>query len=404
MSKRFWKSPQKQIAVFWAIIFLSTLIVGGVNADKVSQDISDSMRLNQYAQRYRVSEDEALNRMNLQSELALLSEELVKNEWEHIGGIWFEHEPEFKYVVAITGNEEQIRAYFDDQSLSDIVEIVRVDISLSELQELLEFTSQITADFETNHSTAIIQKSQVIEIRTVSRSNFLEEFEATVDVFSSQESQLLEEHIVVIEDETLDDLSSTAQIFAGHAITDCTSGWNVTRYGQRYGSTAGHCPNSSYYNLQYFGNVVFEADPKVSGVYNTDLQLHNAAAQGHSLSNDFEFSQKVVAQISKWGTEGSWVCKIGKTTGVTCGTIETVTASWGPGQPNTLIRVIKHNSPNPLACGGDSGAPLYSWQGYGYAAHGWVIGSACGSYSGNYMLVMPVNTAWGHGINVLTVP
>ena len=401
MKNRFFQTSRKQMVVILVVMFMSIVIVGGANADRELQDVSG---LKQYAERYRVSENEALERLNLQAEFALVGEELYKNEWEHLGGIWFEHEPEFKYIVAITGNEEKIRAYFDNRPLSEHVEIVNVDIALSDLEELLELTNRIAVDFETNHSTSIIQQSQAVEIRAVSRPNFLEEYEAAVLALSSQERQLLVKHVIVIEDEALDELSSTAQIFAGHAITSCTSGWNVTRNGQRYASTAGHCPNSSYYNTQYLGNVVFEADPNVSGVYNTDLQLHNATAQGHSLSNDFEWSQKVVAQISKWGTEGSWVCKIGTTTSVTCGTIETVTANWGPGQPNTLIRVTKHSSPNPLACGGDSGAPLYSWQSYGYAAHGWVIGSPCQGYSGNYMLVMPVNTAWGHGIHVLTVP
>ena len=402
MKSRFFANTEKPV-VFLVIMFLSVLIVGSVNADRNLQDISDSMGVDQYAERYGISEKEALDRMILQSELAAIGEEISKNEWEHIGGIWFEHEPEFKYTIAVTGNIGQIRAYFDNHRLLEYVAIIEVDISLSELKELLELTNQIAADFETNHSTAIIQRNQQIEIRAVSRHDFLEEFGTRINLLSSPERQLLEKYVVIVEDEALDDLASTAAIFAGHDIS-CTSGWNVTYNGARYATTAGHCSNMLWYSGQYLGNVIWEANPQVSGVYHTDLQLHNAIAQGHTLSNDFHWSRKVVAQMSKWGTEGSWVCKIGRATSVTCGTIESVTANWGPGQPNTLIRVTRHDSANPLACSGDSGSPLYSWQSYGYAANGWVIGSPCAGYGRNYMLAMPVNTAWSHGIHVLTVP
>ena len=154
MKNRFFQTSRKQMVVILVVMFMSIVIVGGANADRELQDVSG---LKQYAERYRVSENEALERLNLQAEFALVGEELYKNEWEHLGGIWFEHEPEFKYIVAITGNEEKIRAYFDNRPLSEHVEIVNVDIALSDLEELLELTNRIAVDFETNHSTSIIQ-------------------------------------------------------------------------------------------------------------------------------------------------------------------------------------------------------------------------------------------------------
>jgi hypothetical protein len=84
--------------------------------------------------------------MILQSDLALIGEEIFKNEWEHVGGIWFEHDPEFKYTIAVTGNREQIRAYFDDHRLLEYVTIVDVDISLSEIMQIFFCKKRIPSD------------------------------------------------------------------------------------------------------------------------------------------------------------------------------------------------------------------------------------------------------------------
>jgi len=65
-----------------------------------------------YARRYGVSTDEALFRLDLQNSFPDLESQLESNEAATFAGLWIQHEPEYKIVVAFTRNgDETIKKY-----------------------------------------------------------------------------------------------------------------------------------------------------------------------------------------------------------------------------------------------------------------------------------------------------
>jgi hypothetical protein len=67
-----------------------------------------------YALRYGVSIDEALLRLELQNSFPELEPQLESNEPATFGGLWIQHEPEYKIVVAFTRDGEKTIARYSD--------------------------------------------------------------------------------------------------------------------------------------------------------------------------------------------------------------------------------------------------------------------------------------------------
>jgi hypothetical protein len=89
-----------------------------------------------YAKNYGVTIDEALHRLKLQDSFPGLSTELENNEKETFGGLWIQHEPEYKIVVAFTNNGEQTISKYSKYISGEVapyIEIRTVRKSLSEL-------------------------------------------------------------------------------------------------------------------------------------------------------------------------------------------------------------------------------------------------------------------------------
>lgn len=111
-------------------------------SDPVSQTstpaVSDALLQDarSYAADVGVDLDEAVRRLQAQRTIGELGAELEANEQPTFGGLWIQHEPEFKVVVAFTRDgEETVRPYVQGTSLADIVEVREVDATLAELRE-----------------------------------------------------------------------------------------------------------------------------------------------------------------------------------------------------------------------------------------------------------------------------
>ena len=89
-----------------------------------------------YAADVGVDLDEAVRRLQAQRTIGELGAELEANEQPTFGGLWIQHKPEFKVVVAFTRDgEETVRPYIQGTSLADMVEVREVEATLVELRE-----------------------------------------------------------------------------------------------------------------------------------------------------------------------------------------------------------------------------------------------------------------------------
>jgi hypothetical protein len=94
-----------------------------------------------YAEHFGISVDEALNRLQLQRNFSQVGLELKLEspEAETFAGLWWQHEPEFKIVVAFTRDgEETLKKYLNEEMTPFLpyLEVRTVQFSLVELQNI----------------------------------------------------------------------------------------------------------------------------------------------------------------------------------------------------------------------------------------------------------------------------
>ncbi len=89
-----------------------------------------------YASNTGVSVEEALRRFQLQDVAGKLDAELSKNETGTFAGLWIEHTPEFRVIVAFTRDGEgTIKPYLKQHAeLANIVDVRTAKVSLANLQ------------------------------------------------------------------------------------------------------------------------------------------------------------------------------------------------------------------------------------------------------------------------------
>lgn len=214
-----------------------------------------------------------------------------------------------------------------------------------------------------------------------------------IDNAFSQAGIKLPSYVHVIE---VDRLSvENTEIFAGLALSPCTSGFSVKNGSGTKGiTTAAHCNNTVSYNMT---NLPFQSSA-YGGQY--DVQWHTAPGfTVRNLANDGTNYRYI------WGTkshgsqyEGEWVCMYGKVSLYRCGQI--TDKYFQPHPPDcyycftsTFIRV--HRDGVTLGQGGDSGGP---WM-YGNTAYGIHHGSVDSNGDGIYMAINYISYL---GLSVLT--
>jgi hypothetical protein len=89
-----------------------------------------------YAELNGVTIDEALHRFELQDAAGELDAALTANEADTFAGLWLEHQPEFKVVVAFTKDGEATIQKYLTEELADVVEVRTVDKTTTELEKI----------------------------------------------------------------------------------------------------------------------------------------------------------------------------------------------------------------------------------------------------------------------------
>ena len=97
-----------------------------------------------YADQFGVDLQEAITRLTLQEPIGVLGAELEANEADTLAGLWIQHEPEYRVVVAFTRDgESTIAKYVHDGLLADIIEVRTADATLRELRQAQTRANQI---------------------------------------------------------------------------------------------------------------------------------------------------------------------------------------------------------------------------------------------------------------------
>ncbi len=140
--------------VLLLIVWLSACSPGGAEPELVETAVPTPeihLDAQAYADDLGVSLEEASRRLNLQDEIGELGAALEANEVETFAGLWIQHEPEYKVVVAFAGDdgEEAIRPYLQTYpQLADIIELRTAQYTLAELLAAQQETFNIVAQLE----------------------------------------------------------------------------------------------------------------------------------------------------------------------------------------------------------------------------------------------------------------
>lgn len=328
-----------------------------------------------YASTFGVSLQEGGRRLQLQEAVDALNARLTEEQAGTFAGLSIEHTPEFHVIARFTRKgEETIRPYLTP-ALAEVVRVEPARFTLRQLERRLEASyrrvraSGIPAaggvDVRANRAEVHVQRGRGV---------------------SAQAFVAGEEDLAVVEVDHLPQEEIT--MYGGLSITGCTSGFTVRNSaGTRGVSTSGHCGNSQTLS----GVALTLRGEAYSGSY--DIQWHNASSGSHTYTNTIKVGSATRAitgtRARTSQTVGSQVCKQGRTTGYTCGTISTI--SYCASGACTWVRVAGNGT--NLSEGGDSGGPWFSGN-TAYGSHTYGIG--------NDSAYMPVDYFSGISVTIAT--
>ena len=345
-----------------------------------------------YASDYEVTLQEAKRRLGLQDSAGALQAELLANESSTFGGLWIQHEPDFKIVVRFTQDgESTVRPYVTGGPLSSLVEVRTADATLNDLKTAQADAMTLARGFGIRVESQTEVKENRVKLFVVDK--------AGLDSSLATSSVQLPSKVDVV---TVSQLSrSTTDLYGGLTLTSpddigCTSGFSVKHSDGRRGiATAGHCKNDRQFN----GTDLDFVSSLLGGEH--DVQWHEAP--GFTLRNlvyDGSGNRYVYGTESvNDQTVGEYVCKYGITTGFDCGDI--VAIDFQPTDQTdcsipcsfsaTFIRV--HKDGVDLADAGDSGGPWFR----GNTAYGIMR-----SEFGDDAIYMPIDYISDLDVSVLT--
>ena len=128
-----------------------------------------------YADRFGIDLEEAITRLTLQEPIGVLGAELEAREADTLAGLWIQHEPEYRVVVAFTRDgESTIGKYVQDGPLADIIEVRTADATLRDLKQAQSKASQIVAGVGFQLSSGINVIENRVEIYTSDRAQLEE--------------------------------------------------------------------------------------------------------------------------------------------------------------------------------------------------------------------------------------
>lgn len=345
-----------------------------------------------YAAEYGVSVEEAHRRLSLQSELSVIIDRLEAAAGGRFAGAWIEHQPEYRIVVRVTGSADS--ALRSASVTSPVPVEVRSDAaaSMSDLladqdrihEALGELSPGATSEVDLRHGELLVHLPLLTT--ETARAALVTELDRVADV------------PVRAEIEATPDLDHT---YGGKRISNCTTGFTVRNGAGTTGvATAGHCLGANTY---YETTTTSYPAPLVSRFQDPyrDVQWHTTS---HPELPQFNANGtlRTVTGTMPWSLQdaGLWVCHQGKTTGYSCGTIQTVQykPAWGWCSPNCSSTWIKVTGSTLECDGGDSGGPWFN-SGTAYGIH---TGSAGTPTNCLYALYWAISYISGAGLTVLT--
>ncbi len=172
----------REIAAAGVVLLLVALVAAACATDAgAGPAVSEALRRDakSYAEDYGVPLDEAIERLRDQDPVGELNAALEEQEGDVFGGVWIEHEPEYRVVIAVTEDQRRIhRRYVAGGPLENVVELREVEMSLQELTEAQAETMEILRDVGSRSDTAIDVRENCVSLYVADPAELQERLEA----------------------------------------------------------------------------------------------------------------------------------------------------------------------------------------------------------------------------------
>ena len=150
----------------------------------------------QYAEDVGVPLEEAQRRLQVQDDIGELNAALQANERDTFGGLWMEHEPEYRVIVLFTRwGKRTIRSYIQGKPWADLVEVQKASVTYAELQAIQAETIRALDKLAFEVSCALDVKGNRVEVWVTDREWFEKELgKAGIDLSRHVELVLVQGH------------------------------------------------------------------------------------------------------------------------------------------------------------------------------------------------------------------
>lgn len=136
----------RTIQVWGLLLGMFLLFAGCTHLTPAPPEYGEALEMDAagYAQQFGISLEEAVWRLSSEPLISDLQARLTENEAVVFGGLWLQHEPEYRVVVQVTGDERRIfRRYVRGTALESVVEIRKVATTLAELEQTQAVTMML---------------------------------------------------------------------------------------------------------------------------------------------------------------------------------------------------------------------------------------------------------------------
>ncbi|MFD3167027.1 S1 family peptidase [Herpetosiphon sp. NSE202] len=357
-----------------------------------------------YAKDYQVSLDEAIYRLNIQEEIGILEQDLQTKNSAVFAGIWIQHQPKYSIILHLVADPNQrIATYLKAHKLYALIDIQFVKRSYNDLVATQAQIQALSKVLKQPIASSITIKENIVEVYTENKSLLISQIQTKNNNLPVD---------IVIKEQSLP--VAQTQWYAGNSLPGCTTSFSIKNNatGVRYIMTAGHCQDSSIsppFNplpVASGGNLVLSYSFQNGSGY--DYKVLTKPQASDTITNLVRdnappfYNHSITGYRFMTPTIGTYLCKYGKTTGYTCGTITSTTFSLNGTTPASYIEVLRSNTSSALSCYGDSGSPWYAGQ-IAYGVHTAGNNVPCGINS-SLGYFMPIAKIFDHGYSPLLVP
>lgn len=309
------------------------------------------MDAEEYASVMGVGLEEAQQRLSFQVEIGNINERLLKEVGDIYGGIVIEHQPNYRIVLQATKDADALVGKFTQQSsFATFVESRTVKATLLELENARVKGAKIAEDLGIQANSGVdVAKNKAI-LYVLSKDRLMDAM--------NKKGLRLPESLLVEEVQVLP--TKTTTLYGGVALTSpiCTTGYSVVNTSNNIKgvTTAGHCTPP----MVYAGITLTSGDRILSN--GLDIQWGYSTQPTDTVSPIFYDGGGTRTVTAKKYIQnmvvGEWVCKYGRTTGHSCGTIKILYFDG----VNVVVK-------GTVVQGGDSGGPWF----YNNTAYGTTI-------------------------------